>query len=107
MADKLAGLKSRYKIWEFKNRTSGRQTIQLAGGDSVQVQANTSVRVMSDLFIQLPAFSIFLPVTPSITELIEAGIISKASEAKVVPDKPSEVADTSDKQVGGKTSRSS
>lgn len=109
MADALQTLKNKHKIWQFRNRTSSAQTIMLHG-DTVQVQPAATAKILSALFIQLPPFSIFSPIVPSVDELIEAGVIASSKEAS--PVRPAVITmesstDSPDKQTGGKTSKSS
>lgn len=76
----LDGLKKKYPTFEFRNRSgSESRRINLTGGDSAQVQAGSSARIQSQYFDQLPAFSDFEPIVPSIEDMIAAGLIDDGS----------------------------
>lgn len=76
----LDGLKKKYATFEFRNRSgSESRRINLTGGDSAQVQASSSARIQSQYFDQLPAFSDFEPIVPSIEDMIAAGLIDDGS----------------------------
>lgn len=103
--DPISVLQTKYPIWVFKNRTSIPQIIYLSGGDSIQAQANVEVRVQSNLFTQLPSFSIFEPIVPSLNDLVSEGVIKTSGEASAVKETfDEEVAkEKPATQIGGKT----
>lgn len=77
----LDGLKKKYPIFEFRNRSyNTSRIISLAGGDSVQVQPGAVCRQASSVFDQLPAFSDFEPIVPSTKDLMDAGLINTKSK---------------------------
>jgi len=98
----LDKLKAEHKVFEFRNRGDGTRTIQL-DGDSVQAQGGAIARVQSSMISQLPAFSDFEPVIPSVQQLIDAGLIGNAKEATSVPEKSADPESEEGGQVGGQT----
>ena len=101
----LAKLQSEHKVFQFRNRTGAAKTIQLAGGDTVQVQPGAIGKVASAGITQLPAFSDFEPVVPNTAQLIAAGLIGETTEADPVPAK-SAADKAEDKQTGGQPLKS-
>lgn len=104
----LDGLKGRHKVFEFRNRSQSAETIYLANGDTMMVPAGAVGKQRSELFTQLPAMSTFDYVTPSIDEVIEAGIIETKQQAQPVkPVEPEKPIDETSKQKGGQPLKSS
>lgn len=75
-------LKKEFPIFRIKNRTNVPQIIKLAGDDSVQVPANTTIRVESANLIQVPNMNIFRPVSPSTEDYQMAGVLPTGTKEK-------------------------
>lgn len=99
----LAKLQAANTVFQFRNRTNAAQTIQLEGGDAVQVQPGAIGKVLSSGLTQLPEFKSFMPIVPSIQELIDAGLIGQTEEASAVPAKPADPEPEEPEQSGGQS----
>lgn len=84
-------LREVYPMFKFHNCSQVTQRIQLAGGDSIQINPFATVEVSSNLVISLPNTPDLKTVVPSVNDLIEVGLIRKVQETpanKVPPSYP-------------------
>jgi len=77
-------LREVYPMFKFHNCSPVTQRMQLAKGDSIQVNPFATIEVPSNLVISLPNTSDLKTITPTTDDLIEVGLI-KVREAVAAP----------------------
>ena len=69
-------LAKKYRYLTVANRTAHSAQILYGNGDSVQIQPNSTARIMTEGLAQIPNSTIFDLVNPTIAQLIEDGIVT-------------------------------
>lgn len=71
-------LQDAHPIWEFRNKTNTVQNVPLAHGDSIKVAGRSDggvLKLQSKKFHQLPPFSTFTFIKPSLDDLRAVGLL--------------------------------
>lgn len=77
--DAFDRLKMDFPIFEMRNIRGYAVSVMLADGDSVQVQPHGTAKINSVSMIQLPDFTAFKMISPTMADIIKSGVLSKAS----------------------------
>lgn len=78
-------LKEMFPIWELRNKASHAVQLELVGGNSVQFGPNASRKVRAADMHQLPSPEAFVFVSPSMSDMIEIGLIKRTVPVKATP----------------------
>jgi hypothetical protein len=82
--DAFDQLKMDFPIWELRNTRNYAIQIMLADGDEVQVQPNGNARINAASMIQLPDFTSFKMLSPTMSDIIKSGVLSSAPQDQPV-----------------------
>lgn len=80
MASPFDDLKAKFPIWTIRNRLGIPSQLDLSDGDSVSFGPGATRKVSADKIHQVPALSTYELVSPSIKDLVEAGLIKKTAK---------------------------
>lgn len=82
MTDGLTKLKEKFPQFVVRNRTDMARELPIAGGEVVQVGPNGFATIDSEDVIQLPDIRLFELRTPTMDDLVEAGLIQRKETRK-------------------------
>lgn len=79
--DAFDQLKMDFPIWELRNQRNYPIQIMLADGNEVQIQPNGNGRIQAASMIQLPDFTSFKMISPTMADIIKSGVLSNPKPA--------------------------
>lgn len=72
-------------VIKLQNLTGMEQTLTLEGGDSASIGPRATVKVATNLFLNLPAPRIFKMTNVTTKDLVDAGLIKRKGEGAPAP----------------------